>query len=485
MSTNIRLILNILGALLLILGGFMVVPAFLGWIYAEDNMALTFLFSALFTCLTGAGLKIGTKKHNHNVSKKDSYILVTSVWSIFTIFGIIPYYYGYNMPFIDSLFESMSGFTTTGSTVLPNIDGAPRALLIWRSMTQWIGGMGIITLSAVLFPALGIGGMQMFTAEASINKSDRVHPKINEVARYAWGFYIALTLLEIVLLRLGGMPTFEAVCHSFSTLSTGGFSPHSASIGFYNSAYIDYIVVLFMFLGGMNFTLFYAMLFRRWNKVITDDELKRYLLLIIICTLSICIPLYLAEGSDSNAEYSFRRALFHVISVMTSTGFTIDNYCLWPPIATTVTVLLMVTGTCTSSTSGGLKLMRIIITFRHLKGEFRRMIHPTAVVPVKYNNKPLSPVDLRSVTLFLLFYFIVMIVGVILISFDGLPFEDAFGLGANSLGDIGISVGSYGPDGNIASLSTYTKSIMIALMLLGRLEIFTVVILFIPSFWKR
>ncbi|MCQ2201529.1 MAG: TrkH family potassium uptake protein [Bacteroidales bacterium] len=485
MSTNIRLILNILGALLLILGSFMVVPAFLGWIYAEENMAFVFLFSAMFTCLTGAILKMGTRKHNHNVSKKDSYILVTSVWSIFTIFGIIPYYYGYNMSFIDSLFESMSGFTTTGSTVLPNIDGAPRALLMWRSMTQWIGGMGIITLSAVLFPALGIGGMQMFTAEASINKSDRVHPKINEVARYAWGFYIVLTILEMILLRLGGMPTFEAVCHSFSTLSTGGFSPHAASIGFYGSAYIDYVVILFMFLGGMNFTLFYAMLFAKWNKVLADDELKRYLLLIIVCTLSICIPLYFADGSGADAENSFRRAMFHVISVMTSTGFTTDNYCLWPPIATTVTVLLMVTGTCTSSTSGGLKLMRIIITFRHLKGEFRRMIHPTAVVPVKYNNKPLSAGDLRSVTLFLLFYFIVMIVGVILISFDGLPFEDAFGLGANSLGDIGISVGSFGPDGDIASLSTYTKSIMIVLMLLGRLEIFTVVILFIPSFWKR
>lgn len=484
MSTNIRLILNLLGALLLILSGFMLVPAFLGWLYSED-IAITFLGSALFTAFVGASLKFATTNHSHNVSKQDSYILVTSVWSVFTLFGIIPYWIGNDMPFIDSLFESMSGFTTTGSTVLPHIDASPKSLLLWRAMTQWIGGMGIITLSAVLFPALGIGGMQMFTAEASINKGDRVHPKINEVARYSWGFYIILTLLEIILLRLGGMPVFEAVCHSFSTLSTGGFSPHAASIGFYGSAYIDYVVIVFMFLGGMNFTLFYAMLFNKWHKVFNDDELRIYLMVIAACALAICVPLYFAEAGTTSGEYCLRRSLFHVISVMTSTGFTIDNYSLWPAISTTITVLLMVTGTCTSSTSGGLKFMRIIVTVRYIKGEFRRMIHPTAVVPVRYNGKGLNPVDLRSVTLFLLFYFMVMIIGVILISFDGLSFEDAFGLGANSLGDIGISVGSFGPNGSIVELSAYTKSIMIALMLLGRLEIFTVVILFVPSFWKK
>lgn len=484
MSTNIKLILNMLGALLLILSGFMAVPAFLGWLYDED-IALVFFGSTLFTALVGLILKFTTKGHAHTISKKDSYILVTSVWSTFTLFGIIPYYIGNDMSFIDSLFESMSGFTTTGSTVLPHIDAAPHSLLLWRSMTQWIGGMGIITLSAVLFPALGIGGMQMFTAEASINRSDRVHPKINEVARYAWVFYIVLTLLEIILLRLGGMPVFEAVCHSFSTLSTGGFSPHAASIGFYNSAYIDYVVMVFMFLGGVNFTLFYAMLFNKWGKVINDDELRTYVWVIAICAASIAVPLFHAEGNVADGEYCVRRSLFHVISVMTSTGFTIDNYSMWPSIATTITVLLMVTGTCTSSTSGGLKFMRILVTIRYIKGEFRRMIHPSAVVPVKYNDTPLNPADLRSVTLFLLFYFMVMIFGVIFISFDGLEFEDAFGLGANSLGDIGISVGSFGPDGDIASLSTYTKSIMILLMLLGRLEIFTVVVLFVPSFWKR
>lgn len=484
MTTNIRLILNLLGALLLILGGFMLVPAFLGWLYSED-IALIFFGSAVFTALFGAVLKFATNKHTHNVSKKDSYILVTSVWCVFTLFGIIPYFVGNNMTFIDSLFESMSGFTTTGSTVLQHIDAAPKSLLLWRAMTQWIGGMGIITLSAVLFPALGIGGMQMFTAEASINKTDRVHPKINEVARYSWLFYILLTLFEIILLRLGGMPVFEAVCHSFSTLSTGGFSPHAASIGFYGSAYIDYVVMVFMFLGGMNFTLFYAMLFKKWGKVINDDELRTYIWVIVVCAAIISVPLFFAEGGMTGGEYCMRRSLFHVISVMTSTGFTIDNYSLWPPIATTITVLLMVTGTCTSSTSGGLKFMRILVTVRYIRGEFWRMIHPTAVVPVKYNGKALNPVDLRSVTLFLLFYFMIMIAGVILISFDGLSFEDAFGLGANSLGDIGISVGSFGPNGNIATLSTYTKGIMIFLMLLGRLEIFTVVILFVPSFWKR
>lgn len=473
-----------LGALLLILSGFMLVPAFIGWLYSE-NIAMVFLGSAIFTAIVGAILKFTTTKHSHNVSKQDTYIVVSSVWVVFTLFGMIPYFMGNGMSFIDSLFESMSGFTTTGSSVIPRIDASPKSLILWRAMSQWIGGMGIITLSAVLFPALGIGGMQMFTAEASINKTDRVHPKINEVARYAWGFYILLTLIEIVLLRLGGMPVFEAVCHSFSTLSTGGFSPHAASIGFYGSAYIEYVVILFMFLGGMNFTLFYAMLFNKWNKVFSDDELRIYILAIIVCALSICIPLYISESGTTSGEYCFRRSLFHVVSVMTSTGFTTDNYSMWPAIATTITVLLMVTGTCTSSTSGGLKFMRIIVTVRYIKGEFRRMIHPTAIVPVKYNGKGLNSTDLRSVTLFLLFYFIVMIIGVILISFDGLSFEDAFGLGANSLGDIGISVGSFGPNGNIYELSTYTKSIMIILMLLGRLEIFTVVILFVPSFWKK
>ena len=484
MLTNSRLILHMLGELLLILCAFMLLPVFVAIGYDEDIYG-NFLVSSAITAVMGVSLVVLFRKHDTIVSKQDSYIIVASVWVFFTLFGMLPYSLCTGMPIIDAMFESMSGFTTTGSTVFPNIDIAPRSLLLWRSLTQWIGGMGIITLSAVLLPALGIGGMQMFTAEASINRSDRFHPKINEVARYSMAFYVGLTLLEVLCLYFGDMPLFDAVCHSLSTLSTGGFSPRMQSVGYYNSAYIEYVVIIFMFLGGANFTLFYAAMFRRWDRIKGDEESRAYLITILLCSIIVTCALMNSGAFGSNIESSFRHSLFHIVSVITSTGFTTDNYTLWPPVTATITVLLMVTGTCTSSTSGGLKLMRILITLRHIKGEFKRMIHPTAVVPVKYNGKAIPDGDLRGVSLFVLFYFVVMIIGVLLLSMDGLSFEDAFGLGANSLGDIGISIGSYGPNGDIASLSVFSKFIMIVLMLLGRLEIFTIILLFAPSFWKR
>ena len=316
----------------------MVFPGIISLACGEPDY-LHFFISAVITLLFGGAMTLFNRNYSKDVSKQDSYIIVTSVWITFVIFGMLPFWFSGSLPFLDAAFETMSGFTTTGSSMLADIESSTHGILYWRSLLQWLGGMGIIALSLVLVPTLGMSSMQTFTAEASVTRADKIHPKVNEMARYMWYIYITATVVEIVLLMFGGMSFFEAMCHAMSTVSTGGFSTRNGSIGDFNSPYIEYVTIIFMFLGGVNFALYYCLLVGKGKRVLTDDELKSYTFTVIGCTVIISLILcFLSDQFDT--ESSIRHGLFLVISVMTGSGFTTCDYMTWP-IQTTIIIALM------------------------------------------------------------------------------------------------------------------------------------------------
>jgi len=483
MTANHGLTFYIVGFLLIVESIFMLMPGFMSLRYGEDDY-IYFLFSAGVTLIAGAASTFFFRNHPKEVTKRDSFIIVTSVWVAFTLFGMLPFWTSGELNLVDSFFETMSGFTTTGSTMLFDIESASHGILFWRSLLQWLGGMGIIALSIVLVPALGMSSMSTFTAESSVTRSDKIHPKVTEMAKYMWYIYIAMTFILIALYLLGGMSVFDASCHSLSTVSTGGFSTKTDSIGAFNSPYIEYVTMVFMFLGGINYALYYCILMGKGNRLLQDDEMKAYTIVAIISGILVTLIL-LIYGNYYDFEKAFRHAFFQVISVMTGSGFTTCDYMTWPVQTITLIVLLMFGGGSTGSTTGGIKFMRLIIMAKNIKNELKRAVHPTAVVPVKYNNKSLMPADASNVLTFVAFYVLILIIGMLIISMTGCELEDAFGLAVNSIGNVGISIGNYGPSGSISDLSDIAKITMSLLMLIGRLEIFTVILLFTPSFWKR
>ncbi len=483
MLINRELTLYIIGFLLLVEGVFMTMPGLMSFSYGEPDSTIFFV-SAAITLLVGGLFVFFFREHHTDVSKRDSYIIVTLVWVSFTLFGLLPFWLSGAMPFVDALFETMSGFSTTGSTMLVDIEKASHGILFWRGLLQWLGGMGIIALSLVLVPALGMSSMQAFTAEASVTRSDKIHPKVTEMARYMWYIYIAMTFVLIVLYLLGGMSVFDASCHALSTVSTGGFSTRTDSIGAFHSAYIEYVAIIFMFLGGVNYVLYYSVIAGKGRRLFADDEFRSYSIFTLVCAVAIACILYFV-GNYTDLEEVVRHSLFHVVSLMTGCGFTTCDYMQWPVQTITIIAFIMFCGGCTGSTTGGIKFMRLTIMARNIKNELKRAMHPTAVVPVKYNGKSLMPTDASSVLTFIVFYVVITIVGILIISLTGCSFEDSFGLAVNSLGNVGASIGQYGPSGALADIPSVAKVTMVLLMLIGRLEIFTVILIFTPSFWKR
>ncbi len=481
---NFSLIRYIIGAFLIIEAVFLLLPGVTAVVYQEIE-CLTFFSLAVVLAVFGLLLIRREREHTNSMSRQDGYIVVLSLWLISVLVGTIPYLVGEHLhSFIDAFFESMSGITTTGATLLPDLEHQTHGILLWRSLMQWMGGMGIITLSLILLPAMGIGGMHLFAAETSVVRSDKIHPKITEMAKAIWIIYVVLTVVEITLLWLADMPLFDAICHSLSTVSTGGFSTRSASIEAFNSPLVEYIIMIFMFLGGVNFVLFYSIILRKGERFVQDEELKYYIITFFTIALVVATIGLVCECYDDSEE-ALRHALFQVLSFMTSTGFTSANYLHWPTATLTLLGLLMLTGTCTGSTSGGIKLMRLITMFRTIRGGFHTYLHPSIVTSTKYNGKPLERQEVSNIMMFIVLYILIMFIGMILISLFGFSFEDSFGLAANSLGNIGITIGSYGYTASLADLPAVVKLVMSALMLIGRLEIFTVILIFTPSFWKR
>lgn len=486
MLFNKSFIAFIIGVLIMVEGAFMLFPGLVSLWYGEPDIPYHFL-SALICCIVGSAMAFIFRKHSKMFGKRDGYIIVSSVWVVFSFFGLMPFWIsGYIPSFTDAFYETMSGFTTTGSTILTDVEALPHGLLFWRSLTQWLGGMGIIMLSIAILPMLGIGGMQLYSAESSGAMSDKLRPKISDMAKYMWIIYLSLTIIESVLLMLGGMSPFDAVCHSLSTLATGGYSTKNNSVAFFDSAYIEYVIMFFTFLGGVNFALYYALAIGKMHRLQIDDELKYYTLITVVIGIVAGIILYNSDFGLT-LEKSIRNCMFLIISVVTTTGFTTCDYSLWPHVLTVIITLLLIAGGCAGSTSGGLKVIRQILMAKSGIYELRHMLHPTAILHVKVNGKAIPNSSLVSTMSFVSIYFCIIVGGTIVMSLVGYNFEDSYGLVANSIANVGVSIGNFGPAGpyTFAMLPAFVKWMLAFIMLVGRLELFTFILLFTPSFWKQ
>lgn len=480
---NFKVTFNILGILLVLEGLFMSLSLLVSLYYGETGYA-GIVNSSLISVGVGGLIMLLTKNHSKNVGKRDGYLIVTVGWILFSLAGALPFVLTGAIPsFTDAFFETISGFTTTGASILNDIEALPKSLLFWRSMTQWLGGMGIIVLSLAILPILGIGGMQLFVAEVPGLKPDKLHPRIKETAKRLWGIYILFTLLETVLLQLGGMDFFDAINHSFTTMATGGYSTKQASIAFYDSAYIQYVITVFMFVAGTNFTLSFFALHGKLSKIYYNEEFRYYFFFILGFSLFIAAFLHLEQGLGM--EQAFRDSIFQVVSIVTTTGFVTVDYLQWMPPLWLLIFILMFFGGSAGSTGGGIKIVRIVLLLKNGYMELKRLIHPNAIIPVRLNHFAVSQQIISNVLAFIVLYIGIFIFGMIVMSLQGLDFESSMGAVAATLGNIGPGIGSVGPAENFSHISSFGKWFLSFLMLVGRLELFTVLILFSPAFWKK
>lgn len=477
-----NVILNFVGFLLILEGLFMLLGIPFS-IYFNDDDIYVLLFSGLGTSLIGFLLFLYTKNKDKEIRKREGYIVVSIGWLVMSLFGAIPFVLHGSIPsYTDAFFETMSGFTTTGASILNDIESLPHGLLFWRSVTQWLGGMGMIVLSLAILPILGIGGMQLFVAEVPGPTKDKLHPRVRETAVRLWGIYAIFTLLETLLLLLGGMTFFDAICHSFTTMATGGFSTKQASIAYYQSPFIHYVIIAFMFIAGVNFTLHYHLLHGKIQNVKKNEEFKFYSFVIIFWAVVIAAILFFS--GYGSAEASFRDSLFQVVSMITTTGFVTADYEQWGTFLLLIFFILLFSGGSAGSTGGGIKIVRHLLLFKNSFLELRRLIHPRAVIPVRYNNHSVPQDIISNILAFFLFYIFIFIVGSLVMSILGLDFMSAMGSVATSLGNVGPALGSVGPTDNFSHIPMLGKWFLSFLMLLGRLELFTILVIFSPAFWK-
>ncbi len=483
MRFNFPLIANILGLLLFLNGSFMLFCLPFTVYYKEEWWPI--LVAGIITIVSGAVTWAATRHHQgRELKKKDGYLIVSLGWIFMSLFGTLPFILTGAIPnFTDAFFETISGYTTTGASILDDIESMPKGILFWRSLTQWIGGMGIIVLAVAILPILGIGGMQLFVAEAPGISPDKMKPRIKEVAKRLWFIYLGLTLTETVLLMIGGMTFFDALNHSLTTMATGGFSTKNDSVAHYDSAYIQYVIILFMFLAGTNFTITYYGLKGKFDKVWANEEFRIYF--IIVSIVSVCISFFVFTSNWEGFEKSFRDSLFQVVSVVTTTGYVTADYTAWTPFLTIIFFLLMFLGASAGSTAGGIKIVRHTLLFKNSFLEMKRQLHPSAVIPVRLNNSAVSRDITYNVLAFIMIYLLVYGVGVFALSFTGVEFDTSLGAVATTLGNIGPGLGAVGPVNNFSSITPFGKWLLASLMLLGRLELFTVLMLFNPHFWKK
>lgn len=453
-------------------------------IYYGDDDIRALLISGLITFAVGFITWLFTRGDTTEIDKREGYVIVSLGWISMSVFGSLPFIIHGAIPdYTNAFFETISGFTTTGATILTDIEALPHGLLFWRSLTQWLGGMGIIVLSLAILPILGIGGMQLFIAEAPGPTKDKIHPRIQETAKRLWGIYFILTLSQVIFLMIGGLNLFDSLNHAFTTMATGGFSTKNSSIAYYNSPFVQYVFILFMFFAGTNFTIHYLALHKKFGFFKINSEFKFYLFITLLSALVVMI-IHLPYQS-LKFEESFRQSLFHVVSLITTTGFTTSDYENWAPYSRMIFFALLFIGGCAGSTGGGIKVIRHFILYKNSLLELKRLVHPRAVIPVRVNGKAVNPEIISVVQAFFILYILIFVFTSIIVSLLGLDFASAAGAVAACLGNIGPGIGIVGPAGNFAALPDLVKWILSALMLIGRLELFTVLLLFAPSFWKK
>ncbi len=480
---NRKIIIRILGFLLLLEAFFLLLPLGISFIYKEDDFN-DFLITFFLTLITGLVFIILGRGYENKISKRDAFIIVSSVWVLFSFLGAFPFFFsGYIPDYTDAFFETISGFTTTGASILSDIEALPHGLLFWRSLTQWLGGMGIIVLSLALLPIFGIGGMQLFAAEVPGPTADKFSPRVKDTAIRLWSIYVLFTIAETFLLYLGGMTLFDAINHALTTMATGGYSTKQASIAYWDSPFIHYVIIIFMFLAGTNFSVSYFALKGKFSKVKKNEEFRFYLFFTLIFTFIIFFVLLIYRMG--NTEKSFREALFQVVSIMTTTGYATADYCRWPTATIILIFSLMFIGGSAGSTGGGIKVARIVVVLKNIFAEFKRLIHPRAIIPIRLNGKSIPDSIVNNIMIFVLSYVIIFLVSTVIMTFMGLDIMSAMGSVAATLGNIGPGIGSVGPAENYADIHALGKWWLSFLMLIGRLELFTVLIIFSPAFLRK
>ena len=480
---NYKIIFRVLGLLLLIESFFLLLSSVVSLIYGEKMMPLIIPF--IITGVIGLAAWFFTAQWPKDMGKKEGYLIVSLVWIVFSFFGALPFTLsGHVSGYTDAFFETMSGFTTTGASILNDIEALPKGLLFWRSIIQWIGGMGMIVMSLAILPMLGIAGMELFVAEVPGPTADKLHPRVKQTAQRLWGIYVLFTALETILLYIGGMNFFDAINHAFTTMATGGYSTKQASIAYYDSPFIQYVIILFMIIAGVNFSLSYFALKRKFYKVIGNEEFRYYIAFIAAFTIAITI-IIISNGNIDSFEKSFRDALFQVVSLITTTGYVTADYLSWGSLAAILSFAIMFFGGSAGSTGGGIKIVRIVLLFKNSYQEFKRLLHPNAIIPVRLNHKAVDPKIITNVLAFIVFYLLIFVAGSIVMAGMGLDIDSAMGSVIASLGNIGPGIGSVGPMDNFAHIPDAGKWFLSFLMMLGRLELFTVMIIFTPVFWKN
>lgn len=479
---NLQPIARVIGVLLMIIGGMMLLCLPFSF-YFKSGDAWPIFQSSIICILSGLPLWLFKFKGDTSVNKREGYLIVALGWLAMVTFGTLPYLLSGQIPgLIDALFESISGMTTTGASIITDIESLPKGILFWRSMTQWIGGMGIIVLTVAIFPLLGIGGIELFIAEAPGPTSDKLHPRIRETAKRLWLIYVSLTILLCLILYAIGMTFYDAVNHALTTMATGGFSTKNASMAYFDLPAIQYIIVLFMLIAGTNYTVIYYSLKGKFSNVWQSDEFKAYLSLVAVLTVVITIRVY--QVTSLPLEKAFRDSIFQIVSLITTTGFVSANYTSWSNGLTMIFFIVMFLGACAGSTSGGIKLIRHLVFFKNSFLEFKRILHPRAIVPLKINGQVVRGRIITHIIIFLLLYLLLFLLGSIIVSVMGLDFMTAIGAVATSLGNVGPGIGKVGPIDNFAWLPAHVKLFLSFLMLLGRLELFTILVLFTPYFWR-
>lgn len=476
-----KMIIRVLGVLLIVEMAMFLLCALISWAYHEKEV-YTFLTTAGINAAIGGILILCSRGAKRELSRRDSYCIASFAWVLFSIFGMLPFYLSGSVESItNAFFETMSGFTTTGATIMDNIDAQSHGILFWRSLTQWIGGLGIVCFVIAVLPIFHEGNVQLFTAESIGVTHDKLHPKVDVMAKWIWIIYLSITVIETILLCLGGMSLFDAVCHSFSTTATGGYSTKQASVAYWNSPYIEYVIAIFMILSGINFSLYFTLLKGRTRKIFGDEELRWYICSVLILTAIITGALYL--NHTYGLETAFRKSLFQIASVHTSCGFATDDYTLWPHFTWMLLIFAMLAGGCTGSTGGGIKNLRLVILFKGVRNVFKRMLHPNAVIPIRINKQSISTHIILSVAIYIGIYMFTILIGWTLLMACGVDFTEAFSTSVSAIGNVGPGLGKYGPAFSWNALPDIAKWILSFLMLIGRLELYCVLVLFYPGFW--
>lgn len=494
---NWRLVFKTMGVLTTLEALFMLVPTFAAWWYKEADLG-AWLVSSAVTWLSSWWMLLAGRKAEHRVGEREGYVIVATVWIIYSLFGMLPFWLSGALPELtNAWFETMAGFTTTGATIIRDVTVMTHSILLWRALMQWIGGMGIIVLSVAILPMFGLGGMQLYSAEVTGVSYEKLSPRIADTAKHMWLTYILLTIMQTALLNLEGMTMFDSLCHSMSTISTGGFSTRNDSMIGDNAA-IQWTTAVFMFLSGLNFTQLILLFRGKPQRLFKDEETRWYAIAIGIATLILSTGLFIHYGIEHDVrkivelenifltmERALRKGFFMVCSAMTSTGFAASDYMTWPKLLWVFVFFMMFTGASSGSTAGGIKWVRIAIFAKSAIAEIKRRIHPNAVIPVRFNGRTLQEQTTSNIMAFMFFYIAIIVLSVLVFCASGVAFDEAIGTAVSAIGNVGVSIGQFGPSGTYADYPIVAKWVATFVMLIGRLEIFTVLLLFSRALWKK